>query len=367
MILHILNTDKFTEYVILQFAAPEMQSKLVVLSFGDEDSQRFSNVDFIRYGSSEYIALKNNLSVYKAIIFHGLFEPWCTELIVSAPHNLKIAWVFWGGEVYGRQDIADSFLAKKTYKAVFWHRVKRFLGYRPKRTSYEVPLSCYRRIDYCLTDVDEDFEYIQTYSGNKKMKALWYNYYSVEETIGSLMDVSCSGKNILVGNSSSPECNYFEAFDALTELSLEDRAIVVPLSYGEPWLSNRVRKVGYKYFTNFQPLLEFMPREEYNKIICSCSVVVMNHYRPQAMGNLLTALWLGARVYMSKKSLLYKFFCRIGCLVWSVEDDLKASNPHVLAALTNEEREHNRCIIRSIYDKDVMHRKNLELVSLLNA
>ena len=101
-------------------------------------------------------------------------------------------------------------------------------------------------------------------------------------------------------------------------------------------------------------------------MIRSCSAVIMPHYRPQAFGNILTALWLGARVFLSERNVLLTYFRRIGAVVFSIERDLKKSNPQVLSPLSDKERILNRRAIKAFYSKDVMLQKNVELVKTLN-
>lgn len=368
MILHFLTDDKFADYAINQFGEPEMHSEFVLVA----DALPLQNVkqlDALRVISStstEFAAILDSLSRYSAIILHGLFWPWQETVIRRAPKNVKVAWVYWGGDVFGRLDLKNTFLAPWTKKLHRWKQIRRWLKGRGHITTpYELPAECFRRIDYCLEDVDEDMKYAMRYL-RSDVQCMWYNYYSVEETIGVLKDAVCSGSNILVGNSCTLENNHLDAFAVLQQMDTADSEVIVPLSYGEPWLRKKVISSGHASFERFRPLIEFMPRDEYNQIIQSCSVVVMNHWRGQAFGNVMTSLWLGARVYMSRKSPLYAFFRRIGCVLYCIEDDLKPANPQALLPLSAEDREVNRNIIRSIYSKDVMRQRNAEIVRELD-
>lgn len=368
MILHFLSDDKFSDYVVEQFSEPEMQSEFVLMS-ASEKMAYFQHTECVtiinphKSGSMEKLigALHN----YSAIVLHGLFYPWCEIVLRYVPDSVKVAWVFWGGEVYGRKEFGKTFLSKQSRKILWLRNVKLLLKNKKRTAQYEIPREMFRRIDYCLTDIHEDFEFVNAYA-KSDMKEVWYNYYSVDETIGGLRDQFVEGDNILVGNSCTLMCNHLDGFKAARKILYEDSEIVVPLSYGESWLRNLLLKKGRRMFGNrFYPLVDFMPRDEYNRIIKSCSVVIMPHYRPQAFGNLLTALWLGSRVYMSEKSLLYAFFKRIGVKVFSIEIDLEKAGRTNFSPLSAEEREWNRKVIASIYDKGVMKGRIREIVELL--
>ena len=346
-----------------------MCSNFVIVSESGEDLHlpSYDNVRQFRDGSAEFEELLKRLGAYKAIILHGLFHPWQEKGLRSVTSQVKVAWVFWGGDIYGRSDIKDTYLSRKSKRLLWLHKLKMMLAGKRITEPYEIPIELLGRIDYCLTDIPEDFDFVSKYVGNG-MKELWYNYYSVEDTIGTLSASNVTGNNILIGNSCTIECNHLDAFRCLKKFKLEQTKLVVPLSYGPPWLRNTLCKIGEKRFKNhFMPLVNFLPREDYNRVILGCSIVIMPHYRPQAFGNILTALWLGCRVYLSERNPLYSFFKKKGILIYSMEKDLKPNCPDALKALSEEQRNANRVIISSIYSKEVMHQKNLEIVKILDA
>ena len=361
MILHFLSDDKFSDYVIGQFSEPEMCSEFVLMS-GSEFKKFFQNDGAVKQvnpnDAEDMSHLMGSLDHYSAVVLHGLFFPWCETVLRNVPSHVKVAWVFWGGEIYGRKDLKDSFLSKRSKLLLGVHQLKKRIKGKGGEENYELPLALFNRIDYCLTDIHEDFEFVTSYT-QSGMKEVWYNYYSIDETIGELRNQCVEGNNILVGNSSSLTCNHLDGFRAAKRLHTDNSEIIVPLSYGEPWLRNSLLRKGNCMFGHrFHPLVEFMPLHEYNSLIKSCSVVIMPHYRPQAFGNILTALWLGARVYMSEKSLLFKFFKRVGIVVFSIEEDLTPSP----SPLSEEERNMNRALIAQMYDKGIMNIKIREMV-----
>ena len=109
-----------------------------------------------------------------------------------------------------------------------------------------------------------------------------------------------------------------------------------------------------------------MPLHEYNQYIQSCSIVVMNHYRQQAVGNVLTMLWMGAKVYLDKRNTLYHYLKRINVTVFEVTKDLNLSNPSALEPLTIEEQLHNRkCLHNEISEKEVLTQLQEQLNTII--
>lgn len=370
MILHLLPDDRFSDYVVNQFLRATSNSTFLVVLLDSDNLKHIENKDKISvaiYNSEYYKHILADLSKFNAIIVHGFFYSWQEEIVLVAPKETKVTWVFWGGEIYGRSDLRMNYLSNKSKILFYLRKFKKGLfDFHKQLEMYFVDKNTFNRIDYCLTDVHEEYEFIKLYS-KSSMKELWYNYYSIEETVGVLKDKHIKGNNILVGNSSTLENNHLDAFKKLIKFELRDRKVITPLSYGQKWLMRFVYKKGKRTFkTSFFPLMNFISLEEYNDILLTCSVVIMNHYRPQAMGNLLTALWMGAKVYMSKRSCLYDYFKRLDIIVFSIEDELKPSNKEALTLLSDESVEHNRLILMQEYGRDNMMIKIRELINVLN-
>lgn len=369
MILHFLADDKFSDYVIKQFRTTEMASEFVIVSWSEEIKfvQETGTANIVKYKSESFYSLVKDLGRYKAIILHGLFWEWDYDILVNVPDNVKVAWMFWGGEIYGRPDLKASFYAPRTKRQYWVKRLKRLVkGTNHDELNYQLPIGLFKRIDYCLTDIEEEYSFAKQYIGADFIH-LWYNYYSIEETIGNLIDTSCIGNNILVGNSSSLECNHLDALACIKD-TVPNQKIICPLSYGETWLRNLIAAKGHKLFgSSFLPLVDFIPRQEYNSLLSSCSSAIMAHYRPQGLGNIITLLWMGTKVYMSKSSMQYSYLKRIGLTVLSIEEDLKHCSKEPFSRLDNEQMIQNRSILHEVYGADNMDKKNHELVNILNS
>ena len=84
------------------------------------------------------------------------------------------------------------------------------------------------------------------------------------------------------------------------------------------------------------------------------------------MGNLITSLWLGAKVYMSKRSVLFQYFKRIGLVVFSIEEDLIPQNGKALQNLEEFFVDENRRILRDVYGKNSVLTRVETVVKELN-
>lgn len=380
MIVHILPDDKFSDYAIKQFSRENgIENRFVViLEKGQAKCKSIHQKDSVQIIESGSHAFKNFIDIiyqYKAIIFHNISTPDHATILDKVNSQIKIAWIFWGFEVYNRRSTQFKylglysgwkhlrFLMKQALKFVAFPLINR----RLYKVDYEIPKRYFRKVHYCLTDISEDHKIAEKHL-KTNFEWLWYNYYSIEETIGPLKSESVNGENILVGNSAYLMNNHLEVFKTIKNFDLENRKIIVPLSYGDQGYARFIKKRGEKILgPAFSPLAEFLPLEEYNRIIQTCRVVIMNQYRHQAMGNIITMLWLGARVYLSEKSSTYKYFKRLGVHVFSVEKDLRKSNSDVFASMPEDLVKINREILFREYGRDNMNVRIRDLILKLNS
>jgi len=347
-ILHLVTDEKFTDYAIKQFSAPEMCSEFVLIPsnypINESKVKYIDNVRIVEQNSKEFEQLLLNLNQYCSIILHGMFWPqWQIPLLEVVPERVKIAWVFWGGEIYGQPDIANGFLAPIDRFLNQTHFFRRKLMGKNEKFNFCIPKEIFKKVDYCLTSMKVEYEFVKQYLGMTEMKYKWYNYYSIEETLGTAFDKQCLGNNIWIGNSATIECNYFDLLMRLRKMNINDRHIILPLAYGEPWARTRISKAYHFVFgKNFKPQLDFIPRDIYNEKLRSCSVMIQPHYLSQGVGNILTGLWLGMRVYLSEKCITYGYLKQIGVKFFSIEQDLRKDNPDVFAPLPQDMVGHNR-------------------------
>ena len=173
------------------------------------------------------------------------------------------------------------------------------------------------------------------------------------------------GKNVLIGNSTAYTNNHLDIFNALANFDIGSRKIIVPLSYSpNPRYVNTLKKKGNSLFgENFMALTDFLPLDEYNKILKSCGFCIYGIERQQAMGNLNNILFFGCKLFLYKTSVLFKHYRNIGVKVFSIEDDLiseKAFEP-----ISYDDALHNRLIIRSSMLKEVMLQKLFNIYKLI--
>ena len=227
----------------------------------------------------------------------------------------------------------------------------------------------YQKIDYCLTAQQEEFLFASNYILSDRIKHIWYTYYSIEKTVGVLIDKQCFGNKLWFCHNATVESN---ALDALYRFiffkkfrnRIRNVSVIMPLSYGNPWIKNLMMKFCPWIFRHdFMPLTSFMKREEYNALMLSCSAMILPSYRPAGQGNIITALWLGMRVYLSEKSISYVYFKRIGVSIYSFESDFPKFG---CTRISDEEMKENRLVLYKTFGQDSIDKAVASVVSALS-
>lgn len=355
MILQVTFDDKFVDYVVEQFRSYSSMCRIVLLTYDSNSIKYSTKIDkenSITYNSNEYYDLLASLSNYKAVIMHGLFDKMQYEIVLKLPNNVKLAWVLWGSEIYSRKENKKKYLAKCTK---FIYTIRESLKRETKNNKFnneDVPLEILKRVDYLLGSSLELFNDVKIYL-KESVGHLKYSYYTIEEVLGNeLFSKLAYGENILVGNSSVIENNHLDIISRLYKVNIPKRInYYFPLSYGDVWVRNFINYIGKFFFTSqFKPLLTFMQRNKYNEIMLSCGVYISNHYRPNAFGNILTALWLGLRVFVSEKNIQTNFLLNLGLHINIIERDLK-NEGDLLKKMNCDEINHNRQILERNYGR----------------
>jgi len=300
---------------------------------------------------------------YDYILLHGLSQINCS-LFLAAENKDKYVGILWGAEFYHRKGYnpyplygpdtmrLDGKFDKKSLGETIKNYIKRLVLPHEKKDEKTI-IAAAQQFRYIVTSLEEEFEMVKK-SGflRKDCVPVYFTYYPLEFIING-NDNKVNNTNILIGNSASLNNNHIEAMDALAKVNLGDRKVIVPLSYGNADYAAYIHEEGNRRFKdNFIGLKDFLPLAEYNKIMQSCGIVIMNHYRQQAFGNILACLWMGGKVYLSEKNVLLEYFRRLGVIIFSFENDFRPENEMVLTNLDEESILNNRTILKKEIGQD---------------
>jgi len=367
-ILHLILDSWLCNYVGETFAQlPDTENRYVAFAAGDAPLQHVHTMKlWRRVGRGYFLSrlAREDLEWSDCLVVHYV-EPWGALFMLRAPARVATVWSGWGGdylalvpegvrallgpdtaalmqEVRGRQNRRSL---REAARRLMQDGIWRFI---------DLPLlrAAAARANFFSAPIPGDYQMLRSKLGERFRAGYVQLRYGSNEATHSGLPEQPAGGDILLGNSATPTNNHAEALRMLARLDLGDRKVVVPLSYGDPDYRDAIVELGARLLgARFQPLVKFMPRDEYNACIARCAFVVMNHRRQQALSNISVALISGTRVYLDEAGVSYRFFRDAGAHVFSTRE-LAEQGVAGVAPLTPEQRAANRAAIASLWSQD---------------
>lgn len=296
-------------------------------------------------------------------------------MINAAPAKVKVVWSGWGADYYHLLPGGEKgLLGPETHRVARELDLKRAktnpllharLILRPIRRFYvhhTLLMPAIRRVDLFSSPIPEDYVLIKNHLSDRFFASyIQLNYGSVADTF-ALGNEVVEKKNILVGNSATLTNNHIEVFKMLANYDLADRKIIVPLSYGDADYRNIIVYYGQKIFgSKFQPIIDFMPLDDYNKLISTCSCAIMNNYRQQALGNIGAMLYGGSKLFLNSKNITSEFFTRRGAHISDVEE-LVLGGEDVFSELSTPQKNKNIKVLEEFWGELKIAENSLEFI-----
>lgn len=318
----------------------------------DQQLMRAPAIELNRYSLN--MELYRLINGSKQIYIHYLFD-FIAEFFESIQFGKqKLFWILWGADLYSYIDLPvyDS-------ETVNYFENKLNLNDQVSKKVLFYKKSLISRLEGILTWNIGDFELlVKNFSSNARQMHFYYpsvvDFNTLESVLLEHQSTIKEKVSILVGNSGTPTNNHVSIFRTLQKYVTEIDKVIVPLSYGDKNYIQKISELGKKMFGDkFKPLFEFLPGKDYAKIVDSCDLVFMNHWRQQAVGNTVVSLYLGKSVFLSEKSTTYKTFNKQGFKLFSIENFMEAKHKKLLDFVTYDSREPNRKLCKKLYGENI--------------
>lgn len=374
-ILHLVEDEKFIDFFAMTMSLVDGSNHKYIVRTSNPDKplrhiihcNPFRKVDDSYFSSG---TMHGDLADCDVLVVHFLTKQG-VKIINQAPKRVKVVWSGWGADYYHLlPGGVDSLLGSETLKisreinfqrAGFNPLLHMRLGLRSLEflknfSSNKIALmQAIRRINYFSSPIPEDYALLKNALGSKICaEYVQLNYGSLEATFNVGDDDEIEKRNILVGNSSNFSNNHVEVFRLLSKHDLSGRKVIVPLSYGDFDYQKIIINKGCEILgSKFEAVTEFMPLIEYNKIISTCSYAIMNQYRQQALGNICSVLYSGAKLFMNKKNITSNFL-KTGDVCFFDVDVLAKNCDNTFVSLTCEQKLKNKQFIKSFWGEDAV-------------
>ena len=362
-ILHIATDEKFINAAnyIFERAFPGCNHFVIRRSKFNrklEHVQKKENIQVVLYDNNLVKKLSEMTLKYDCVFLHGI-SAYNSTVYLRSEQKEKFVGMLWGAELYTKEYLPDDKLVGDltaaielpepgySFKDRITELVRNIIYFKPSTIEGATRLAA-SELSYISTLHEEDFTYFKDRNLiAEKCRHIPFAYYPLEFIMKGNELSTVNGNDILLGNSASFTNNHIEALEILKGMDTGNRKIIVPLSYGNSMYADYIQEKGIEFLgENFRSLRKFMPLNEYTSIIRSCGITIMNHYRQQAEGNILTMLWLGSKVYLNESNTFYQYLKRVGAVIFSMERHFTEDNLSVLENLSPSEIKHNRDILK---------------------
>lgn len=331
-------------------ARPPRKNNSAIIDLPDSIFRWLDYGDSSKYPDILKICKEKNID---KIVLHAAFysNVNLAEYLKAQISNCTVYWLFWGFELYNAlgEDLGVNFIdekfclfKKRTY--YYPNRVKHYLRYLRYGYNYLDVLKKISKIaDYfCFWNMYDYNLYTKYFGNDVKFKLFGYVCREKNEEEKEVYNFPDKEQTIIINHQASATGNHSTLMTKIKELDpTGDFSVCMPLSYGSESIKKRCLKLGYHLFGDkFQPILKFMPRDDYFRIVDSAQVALFGQKRQEATGNIGHLLMMGTKVFLREANPLLAFYREKGYYIFSFEKDLISASD--LSPLTEEQKIHNR-------------------------
>ncbi len=350
-ILHITKDDKFFDRLITLFESDQrLVNKSVVIN---ETKKPFKYITLIDKARSVTVSeLKHLLKQgnYDVVYYHSIPETiW--RSISWIPKSKKIIWWSWGYDLYrSRLPYFRPLFTLDLYKA----QTKRYIDEHDANNHNNGNIyrriiaivkahyleHCRRkalsRIDYYIPVIPQEYDMLVNNYGFKAH--LFSDPTSNRKYDFILPQKNVAPGSILLGNSASISNNHLDVWSAIKNTKIIKRTIILPVNYGDIVYRNYLKDHICSVHNEIVFLEDYLPFDEYNRILDKCRFALFGIIRQQALGNVILCIQRGIKLFFFEDSMVYRYLKEMGCFVYTIE---KMNEYEISTPLSEKEAEHN--------------------------
>ena len=286
----------------------------------------------------------NLINQFDLVCFHFLDTKYY-QLLKTKKIQIPTFWIGWGGDYYWLIDTLKDFeiYLPKTKK---WaqnsaYNLIDFLVKDLKKLKRKKNATILNQLDYFAPALSSEYDLIKSNYKKFKPELVHFNYgYLNNQVIQQLEKLHVAGEKILIGNSATPTNNHLDVLDDLKGI-LQEEKLIFPLNYGKDDYKKMLMHFIHNNFEKAEILKEFVPNDDFNRILMQCQNVIMGNKRQQALATILLSLYMGANVFLYEKSVNYAFLKKEKFHLYTIEQ-LKKNSSLLKSKLTENQIIANR-------------------------
>jgi hypothetical protein len=287
------------------------------------------NKNFFRYNNYElYDIYLKYTQISDKILLHSMKDRHVEFLFLNQHLLEKSYWATWGYDIYFYQNSRNTL---------------------EDELRYQIRKEIYAKIKYLVVGMKYEKELVEKVYGTQ---AKWIDCFMYPSNLYKeppKIDRDDKHINILIGNSADPSNNHLDIFSKIEKYKDKSVRVFVPLSYGNEEYAQQVIDDGVRVFGDrFVAMREFMPLDKYIEFLMSIDIAIFGHERQQAMGNIITLLGFGKKVYIKSSITTWEELKYLGVEVFDYEC-IESSD---ILDKAKEDIENNINVIKERYSKE---------------
>lgn len=373
---HLLIDEKFIDSFIEGAEKACPGNNTYVYTFSGKPQSINNDIGISKPIGSEGLAeLMRSIHANDRIFIHWFSNELWPYIEMLKPET-QVSLMFWGGDLLEQTKEQLDFNLLPHTRALYDRMNKRSMFYRtfhPGKLLQQLYLyitvdkrwdekrmhdtairkAFLKRLNYIChwnqADVDR---VVEAYGGNPKLRMFFYPF-GMEKIQPPKEKQSNYTPLIWLGNSASFTNNHLDAMESIAKFNDKDFRIIVPLSYGHKKYGQQIAEYGERRFGNkFEAIKDFMPLTTYLKKLEEVDVVLMNHNRLQAGGNVYAFLMMGKKLFLRSSSTFYDYCKANGLHLFAMEDIDKMSYDEFVQPLTLEQQMHNYQRLKEMFSEE---------------
>lgn len=360
MNLHVTNDTYglYTLEIAERIKNSEYYKNNIIVNLSETATLKDESVEYISITELSFKNYINKLQQLNKVVFHPYnFTGYdFLKILLTKFPAIKIYWVCWSYEFYNLPHVVNKLYEPFSLKYIrskisLSGRSKQFLvntiinvrGWLGFKMNYWQKLRHASSLpDYFCTPFPTDFYYLNQIIPKNHLTFEPFAYLSLNKIMPDLNSFGSNGNKIMIGHSSSPDGNHYEVIKEISSIN-NNYPILLPLSYGDMEYGNLIKKAANSYFKNVEILENKIDRSEYYRKLCEVGWAVINVKVQQGVGNIIGLIWIGAKIFLDKKSSVYIDLFNWGIKIFNIQDHL--NKDELESKLSKVEIENNKRII----------------------
>ncbi len=371
--VHIMHEDKFIDnaldlfnknsqidnYYIIFHEAVEVRPDLKRVFYVNDVKSASKVIDGLELRNKLGNIIIHFFDLNKLILFNIVSDKFDRSVFIS-----------WGGDFYNRsnfkiydicgfktclfylkRELVKDFLVPWALRDIY-HGLFKQSGYHYQ---YQKAI---RDVDCICTILDTEIELYKKKFGPTK-EYLTFSYGDFTKFILNDEVRFEKNRNVIFGNSATVTNNHLDAIKYIRDSNSVGK-IIIPLSYGDKIYAKLLMGKLLNIFNDkLEFLTDYIEKKKYNKIISKAGFFIFNNYRQQGLGNAITAIHSGAKVFFSEKSPVYRYFKNNNLHVYKISD-FPSESKHLLE---DDKARINRELIEKLFSESTVSEKIKHIVT----